>query len=142
MRWALAGMLFIPAVAAAQPLQVQQQPPATQQQPPPQQQQQQPPPQQPSAAWSQLPRMQLERQFAGPLRDTIIQRWRDPADGMICYVYLPITAPHTPPDQSGFVQYGANIIGSISCVAPGGSAPAAQRKTGQRPPQPEPPASR
>ena len=27
------------------------------------------PPQQGSAAWSQLPRMQLERQFAGPLQD-------------------------------------------------------------------------
>jgi hypothetical protein len=78
---------------------------------------QQPQPQQP-AAWDQLPRMQLERQFAGPLQDTIIQRWRDPADGTICYIYLPITAAHTPPTQSGFVQYGANTIGSISCVAP------------------------
>jgi len=35
-------------------------------------------------AWSELPRMQLERQFAGPLQDTVIQRWRDPADGTIC----------------------------------------------------------
>ena len=73
--------------------------------------------QQPSAAWDQLPRMQLERQFAGPLQDTIIQRWRDPADGTICYIYLPITAAHTPPTASGYVQYGANTIGSISCVA-------------------------
>jgi hypothetical protein len=67
--------------------------------------------------WDQLPRMQLERQFAGPLQDTIIQRWRDPADGTICYIYLPITAAHTPPTASGYVQYGANTIGSISCVA-------------------------
>jgi hypothetical protein len=59
--------------------------------------------------------MQLERQFAGPLQDTVIQRWRDPVDGTICYVYLPITAPHTPPTPQGFVQYGANTIGSISC---------------------------
>jgi len=34
---------------------------------------------------SKLPRMQLERQFAGPLQDTVIQRWRDPVDGTICY---------------------------------------------------------
>ena len=79
---------------------------------------QQPPPQQQPMGWNQLPRMQLERQFAGPLQDTIIQRWRDPADGTICYIYLPITAPHSPPMQSGYVQYGANTIGSISCVAP------------------------
>jgi hypothetical protein len=70
---------------------------------------------QPSNEWSKLPRMQLERQFAGPLQDTIVQRWRDPADGTICYIYLPITAAHTPPTESGFVQYGANTIGSISC---------------------------
>ena len=68
--------------------------------------------------------MQLERQFAGPLQDTIIQRWCDPVDGMICYIYLPITAQHSPPGQAGFVQYGANIIGSISCVAPAAAAPA------------------
>ena len=52
--------------------------------------QQQPQQQQPT--WAQLPRMQLERQFAGPLRDTVVQRWRDPADGTICYIYLPISA--------------------------------------------------
>ena len=81
-----------------------------------------------SPAWSQLPRMQLERQFAGPLQDTIIQRWRDPADGTVCYLYLPITASHSPVQGSGYVQYGANTIGSISCVAPiqPGAAPAIQ----------------
>jgi hypothetical protein len=62
--------------------------------------------------------MQLERQFAGPLQDTVIQRWRDPVDGTICYIYLPITAPHSPPTAAGYVQYGANGIGSISCTAP------------------------
>jgi hypothetical protein len=66
--------------------------------------------------WNKLPRMQLERQFAGPLQDTIIQRWRDPVDGMICYIYLPITAAHTPPTPTGYVQYGANTIGGISCL--------------------------
>src|SRR5262245_36805829 len=73
--------------------------------------------------WDSLPRMQLERQYAGPLRDTVIQRWRDPTDGTLCYVYLPITAQHSPPTPSGFVQYGANTIGSISCIpSPGGAA--------------------
>lgn len=69
--------------------------------------------------------MQLERQFAGPLQDTLIQRWRDPIDGTACYIYLPITAAHSAPTQDGFVQYGANVIGSISCLkvaAPAGAA--------------------
>lgn len=65
-----------------------------------------------------MPRMELQGQYAGPLRDTIIQRLRDPVDGTICYVYLPITAPHTPPKESGYVQYGPNMIGSISCLSP------------------------
>ena len=68
--------------------------------------------------WPKLPRMQLERQFAGPLQDTVIQRWRDPIDGVVCYIYLPITAAHTPPTPTGFVQYGANTIGSLSCLPP------------------------
>lgn len=90
---------------------------------------QQPPPQpQESAQWAQLPRMQLERQFAGPLQDTIVQRWRDPADGTVCYIYLPISAAHTPPTAAGFVQYGANTIGSISCVAAAMPAPAGQQR--------------
>jgi len=116
-RWALAALCLCPAASVAQ--QPEQQT-APQQQPP---------------TWAQLPRMQLERQFAGPLQDTIIQRWRDPVDGTICYIYLPITAQHSPPGQSGFVQYGANIIGSISCAAPAPSAPAApqaQKKTSPR----------
>jgi hypothetical protein len=74
-------------------------------------------PQKPASQWAKMPRMQLERQFAGPLEDTIVQRWRDPDDGTVCYIYLPITAVHSPPTASGFVQYGANYIGSISCFA-------------------------
>jgi hypothetical protein len=81
--------------------------------------------QQQSPAWNQLPRMHLERQFAGPLQDTIIQRWRDPVDGSVCYIYLPITAPHSQPAGSGYVQYGANTIGSISCAVPLRPPPAA-----------------
>lgn len=124
MRFAgLAGLLLLwplPAVAQQAPQQqvVPQQP-------------------QPSSQWEQLPRMQLERQFAGPLRDTIIQRWRDPADGMVCYIYLPITAQHTPPGPTGFVQYGSNTIGSISCVPQAAPPPPPRAQT---PSQPRPPA--
>jgi hypothetical protein len=75
----------------------------------------------PAVPWSKLPRMQLEGQFAGPLQDTIIQRWRDPANGTVCYLYLPITAQHSSPTGSGYVQYGPNIIGTISCMP--GEAP-------------------
>ncbi len=82
---------------------------------------------QPSGEWEKLPKMILERQFAGPLQDTVIQRLRDPVDGTICYLYLPISAPHSPPTATGFVQYGPNIIGSINCL-PGAPAPAAHKK--------------
>jgi hypothetical protein len=87
--------------------------------------------------WDALPRMQLERQYAGPLRDTVIQRWRDPTDGTLCYVYLPITAQHSPPTPSGFVQYGANSIGSISCL-PSPPGPPAARAAAAPPAKPVP----
>jgi len=80
-----------------------------------------------SPQWSKMPRMQLEWQFAGPLQDTIVQRWRDPHDGTICYIYLPITAAHSAPTAQGFVQYGSNTIGSISCIA-GPATPATPRR--------------
>lgn len=75
--------------------------------------------------------MQLERQFAGPFQDTVIQRWRDPGDGTICYLYVPITAEHSQPTASGYVEYGANTIGSISCFpapAPEERTPASKRR--------------
>src|SRR4051812_41151266 len=81
------------------------------QQPQPAQQPQQV---QPQSTWDTMPRMQLERQFAGPLRDTVVQRWRD-TDGTVCYIYLPISAQHSPPSATGFVTYDSNTIGSISC---------------------------
>jgi hypothetical protein len=112
--FAAAVIVFAPMMAFAQQ---SPQPQAPQQQPP----QQQAPPR--SNEWANLPRMQLERQFAGPLQDTIIQRWRDPGDGTVCYIYLPITAAHTPPTQNGFVQYGANGIGTISCLEASAAAP-------------------
>jgi hypothetical protein len=74
----------------------------------------------PAAQGQQAPplsRMKLESQYAGPLRDTIIQRWRDPTDGTICYIYLPILVQHGA-GPNGLVQYGPNTIGSISCLRP------------------------
>jgi hypothetical protein len=97
--------------------------------------------QQQPTEWAKLPRMQLERQFGGPLQDTIIQRWRDPVDRTICYIYLPITAAHSPPTASGYVQYGANTIGSMSCfAAPGAGGPSAttSRPSAATPPRPSP----
>jgi hypothetical protein len=76
---------------------------------------------QPSSQWSNLPKMVLERQFAGPLQDTIIQRWSDPVDGTVCYVYLPISVPHSAPTNTGFVQYGSANVGTVSCMP--GAAP-------------------
>jgi hypothetical protein len=69
------------------------------------------------AQWAAMPRMELQAQYAGPLRDTIIQRWRDPKYGTICYLYLPILVEHAPPRKNGgYVTYGANTLGSISCL--------------------------
>ena len=113
-RAALAALIAVAWSAAA----FAQQQPA---QPAPQQFQQ-------SAEWAKLPKMILERQFAGPLQDTVIQRLRDPVDGTICYLYLPISAPHSPPTATGFVQYGPNIIGSINCVPGPPSAPAPHKR--------------
>jgi len=62
--------------------------------------------------------MLLEKIYRGPLRDTIIQRWRDPIDGSVCFLYIPISAPLLPPPAEGYVQYGPNQIGSISCIHP------------------------
>ena len=66
--------------------------------------------------WESFPTMLLEKVYRGPLRDTIVQRWRDPIDGTVCFLYLPISAPLSPQSQSGYAQYGPNQIGSISCI--------------------------
>ncbi len=79
------------------------------------QQQQQ---QQQGESWERMGHMQLEGQFAGPMKDTAIQRWRDPQSGVLCYLYVPFMAQHSPPTATGYVQYGANTIGTISCVPP------------------------
>jgi hypothetical protein len=75
-------------------------------------------PHQPSITWEKMPRMRLEQQYAGPLKDTVLQRWEDPETGLVCYVYLPFTVAHAAPNESGYVPYGPNTIGSISCVQP------------------------
>jgi hypothetical protein len=85
----------------------------------------------PKQEWGSFPTMLLEKIYRGPLRDTIIQRWRDPIDGSVCAVYMPISAPLLPPTAEGYVRYGASQIGSVSCIHPtqvlqlwqGGGAP-------------------
>ena len=73
---------------------------------------------QPIPTHPQLSRMQVVAQYGGPLQDTLIQRLRDPIDGTTCYLYLPIAVHHTPPGaETGYVEYGANTVGSISCFA-------------------------
>jgi hypothetical protein len=66
---------------------------------------------------SQPLHVELEGQYPGPLQDTVIQRWRDPVDGTVCYIYLPIAVAHSAGPQ-GLVQYGSANIGSISCLPP------------------------
>jgi hypothetical protein len=85
---------------------------------------------QPSAlVWEKMPRMQLEQEYAGPMKDTVVQRWRDPQSGILCYLYVPFAAQHSPPTSTGYVQYGANTIGTISCVQPQSPARAAAERT-------------
>jgi len=70
-----------------------------------------------STEWTRLTRTQLERQYVGPFQDTAIQRWREPADVAICYLSVPISASRSVPNETGYVQYGANTIGSTNCFA-------------------------
>ena len=107
--WRVAVLAALAAFFAS-PLQAQQRPPS-----PPQQPGQAPRPQ---VTWEGLPRMQLEQMFAGPLQDTVVQRWRDPQTGTLCYLYVPFTVQHSDKTPTGAVQYGPNNIGSISCTEP------------------------
>jgi len=67
-------------------------------------------------SWEELPMMELQGFYRGPMKDTLIQRWRDPETGAICYIYMPIIAQNTPTEGAPYVHYGSNQIGSISCV--------------------------
>lgn len=66
-------------------------------------------------AWESLPSMQVEAYYRAPLADTMIQRLRDPIDGSVCFLYVPIEAQHGRRGSSGYVSYGSNTIGSLSC---------------------------
>ena len=72
--------------------------------------------QQPRTGTRNLMHMVLEGQFAGPLQDTIIQRWHDPVDGTVCYIYLPVAVARSA-GPGGLVQYGSANIGALSCFA-------------------------
>lgn len=63
-----------------------------------------------------LPHMQLQAQYGGPLMHTLLQRWRDPIDGTVCYIYLPIEVHHSKPTSTGYVEYDSGSIGSVSCL--------------------------
>ena len=79
-----------------------------------------PPAAAPTPAWESFPTMQLERVYRGPLKDTVVQRWRDTVDGSVCFLFIPISVPQLTQQVANpqYVQYGANGIGSISCVHP------------------------
>ncbi|MCA1979290.1 MAG: hypothetical protein LDL19_08645 [Thiobacillus sp.] len=73
-----------------------------------------------SGAWAQtqpLPPMKLDAQFRGVFQDTVIQRWVDPQTGVMCYLYIPVKVPNQQ-QPDGLVIYGANTLGSLSCVPP------------------------
>lgn len=69
-----------------------------------------------ASAWMNLPTMTVERVFRGPLRDTVVQRLRDPVDGSVCFIYLPMSAAIAA--QGQHLIYGPNSIGSLSCFPP------------------------
>jgi hypothetical protein len=114
-KWIVAAGIALTLLSVAG---VAQAPKAQQPQQPAQREPQEP------VTWDRMPRMQLEASYAGPMKDTTIQRWRDPGLNVVCYLYVPFTAQHSPPTATGYVQYGPNIIGNISCVPVIPSAPA------------------
>ncbi|GGD09773.1 hypothetical protein [Aquisalinus flavus] len=80
--------------------------------------------------------MELQAQYQGPFEDTVIQRWRDPVDGSVCYLYIPAQVSRERREDSPFLDYGSNNIGSISCITqqmalrsvPAGQAPQQQQQ--------------
>ncbi len=59
----------------------------------------------------------LEATYPGPFEGTLIQRVRDPATHVICYLYVPEQVAHTREDER--IDYGSATLGSIDCVADG-----------------------
>jgi hypothetical protein len=78
-----------------------------------------PAPQSPSGAKS-YPPMSLEARYAGPIEGTMIQRWRDPHYGVVCYIYIPMVVRHERAGD-GPAEYGSRSIGTIRCVPPAGA---------------------
>ena len=61
--------------------------------------------------------LKLEKNFPGPFRDTIIQRWVDQKNGVVCYLYIPLVAEAVIAGTEKTPRvYGPNNIGSISCL--------------------------
>ena len=118
-KWIVAAGIALTLLSVAG---VAQAPKAQQPQQPAQREPQEP------VTWDRMPRLQLEANYAGPMKDTTILRWRDPGLNVVCYLYVPFTAQHSPPTATGYVQYGSNIIGSISCVPVIASAPARNQR--------------
>ena len=61
----------------------------------------------------------LDGQYAGPFKDTVVQRWVDRITGNVCYLYIPVVVPGLPNSGTTPGQprvYGPNGIGTISCV--------------------------
>jgi hypothetical protein len=59
--------------------------------------------------------MQLDGQFQGPFHDTVIQRWRDPQTGVLCYLFIPLRVENQRTPSGGYA-YGSNTLGSMSCL--------------------------
>jgi len=63
------------------------------------------------------PPMALETRYAGPVEGTMVQRWRDPRYGVVCFIYLPMVVRHEH-GAAGPAQYGDRSIGTIHCLPP------------------------
>ncbi len=80
------------------------------------------------SGWLSAPHMIFEREFAGPVSDTIIRRWRDPDNGAQCYIYAQISVGGAAPTAVGAAAYKPDAIGSITCI-PGPAAPVSSVST-------------
>lgn len=59
-------------------------------------------------------KMEYVDQWDGPFEQTVILKWADPSDGVVCYLYSPKTLAT---NSVNFKQrFDGNNTGSISCV--------------------------